>query len=110
MYGNDSVFPLSIGNLDNCAPEMREGVTKRELFAALICAGIQANPEGSGSFDAYARDSVKQADALIEALSKEGGRVMEKPQLCPWCNSSDAPNMVCIRCGHQINADSRLKR
>jgi len=49
---------------------MREGVTKRELFAALICAGIQANPEGSGSFDAHARDSVKQADALIDALNK----------------------------------------
>jgi len=49
---------------------MREGVTKRELFAALICAGIQANPEGIGSFDAHARDSVKQADALIDALNK----------------------------------------
>ena len=71
MDGNDSAFPWTAGNWDHCGPEMREGVTKRELFAALICAGIQANPEGSGSFDAYARDSVKQADALIEALSKK---------------------------------------
>lgn len=70
MYGHDSAFPWSIGYLDNCAPAMREGVTKRELFAALICAGIQANPEGIGSFDAHARDSVKQADALIDALNK----------------------------------------
>jgi len=70
MYGNESAFPWSIGNLDDCAPGVYEGVTKRELFAALICAGIQANPEGSGSFDAYARDSVKQADALIKALNK----------------------------------------
>ena len=69
MYGNDSAFPWSIGKLDNCMPDIRVGVTKRELFAALICAGIQANPEGSGSFDAYARESVKQADALIEALN-----------------------------------------
>ena len=79
MDGNDSAFPWTAGNWDHCGPEMREGVTKRELFAALICAGIQANPEAigawgpalGGSFDAYARDSVKQADALIEALSKK---------------------------------------
>ena len=69
----ESAFPWVVGNWDHCGPEMREGVTKRELFAALICAGIQANPEGNGLFADYARDAVMQADALIEALYEKEG-------------------------------------
>lgn len=70
---NESAFPWITGDWNEYDPELNEGMTKRELFAAMICAGIQANPEGSGSFDAYARDSVKQADALIEALNEKEG-------------------------------------
>lgn len=77
MYGNDSAFPWSIGYLDNCAPAMREGVTKRELFAALICAGLIANPdcstemrEGVTNMARVAEGAVDMADALIDALNK----------------------------------------
>mgnify|MGYP000934403694 CR=1 FL=1 len=71
MDGNDSAFPWSIGNLDHWAPEMREGMTKRELFAALICAGLTANPDCSTDMDYVAKGVVEMADALIDALSKK---------------------------------------
>ena len=77
MYKHDSAFPWSIGYLDNCAPAMREGVTKRELFAALICAGLIANPdcstemrEGVTNMARVAEGAVDMADALIDALNK----------------------------------------
>ena len=44
-------------------------LTKRELFAALICAGYSANPKVNASFEAVARDCVRQTDALIKALN-----------------------------------------
>jgi hypothetical protein len=43
-------------------------LSKREFIAALICAGIHANPDCCGSFDAFAKDAVKQADTLLKHL------------------------------------------
>jgi len=48
------------------------GLTKREYFAAMVMQGIIANMklgEDSG-YETIAEWSVKQADALIEALNK----------------------------------------
>jgi hypothetical protein len=70
MNGHDSAFPWSIGNLDNCAPGVCEGVTKRELFAALICSGIIANPDCSTDMARVAEGAVDMADTLIDALNK----------------------------------------
>lgn len=70
MDGNDSAFPWTIGNLDNCAPGVYEGVTKRELFAALICAGIIANPDCSTDMARVAEGAVDMADTLIDTLNK----------------------------------------
>ena len=47
---------------------LSEGMTKRELMAMHICAGILGRTGGSG--DAIAEVAVKQADALIAALNK----------------------------------------
>jgi len=44
-------------------------LTKRELFAALICAGYSANPKVNASFEAVARDCVVRAcDAAVSHL------------------------------------------
>ena len=70
MDGNDSAFPWTAGNWDHCGPEMREGVTKRELFAALICAGLSARPECT-NIALVAKGAIRQADALIDALNEK---------------------------------------
>jgi hypothetical protein len=47
------------------------GLTKRELIAAMAMQGYLANPDTSGETeDTYAHWSVKAADALIAELSK----------------------------------------
>ena len=47
------------------------GLTKREYFAAMAMQGISANVSLTGSsFEKIAEWSVKQAEALIEALNK----------------------------------------
>jgi len=51
---------------------MREGLTKRELFAALICATGTLTQDAS-MMRHRAELAVKQADALIAALSQEEG-------------------------------------
>ena len=66
----ESAFPWVVGNWDHCGPEMREGVTKRELFAALICAGLSACPECT-NIALVAKGAIRQADALIDALNEK---------------------------------------
>ena len=66
----ESAFPWVVGNWDHCGPEMREGVTKRELFAALICAGLSARPECT-NIALVAKGAIRQADALIAALNEK---------------------------------------
>ena len=73
MDGNDSAFPWTAGNWDHCAPEMREGVTKRELFAAIICAGLSACPDSSADIEVVTNGAVLHADALIKALNEKEG-------------------------------------
>jgi hypothetical protein len=50
----------------------KTGLTKREYFAAMAMQGMCANPDYTrNSPSVIAEWSVKQADALIEALNKE---------------------------------------
>ena len=66
----ESEFTWNLGDWKYYLPEMREGVTKRELFAALICAGLSACPECT-NIDLVAKGAVRQADALIAALNEK---------------------------------------
>ena len=66
----ESAFPWVIGKWTDYEPEMREGVTKRELFAALICAGLSARPECT-NIALVAKGAIRQADALIDALNEK---------------------------------------
>jgi len=68
----ESAFPWVIGKWTDYEPEMREGMTKRELFAALICAGLSACPECT-NIALVAKGAVNQADALIAALNNTEG-------------------------------------
>jgi hypothetical protein len=53
--------------------DSKEGLTKREYFAAKILGGICANREYGGDvkIELAAYDAVRQADALIDALNKK---------------------------------------
>jgi len=55
-----------------CDPTTQEqGLTKRELIAAMVIQGVQANPSSDEWTHAeIARFAVRSADALIEELSK----------------------------------------
>lgn len=50
----------------------RPGLTKRELLAAMALQGMLANTDNSGRAEAYAKDAVAQADALLAALASAG--------------------------------------
>lgn len=49
------------------------GLTKRELFAAMLLQGILANDSrvGTSMYPIIAQNAAKLADALIEALNRE---------------------------------------
>jgi hypothetical protein len=47
-----------------------DGLTVRELLAAMAMAGLLACPTSPGSPEVLAADAVKQADALLAALAK----------------------------------------
>ena len=50
------------------------GITKRELFAAMAMMGYMSHPQNAGmdaSFEVTASDAVGFADALIKQLNKE---------------------------------------
>ena len=75
--GNEQAFPLFTPahevDYGLHKPHTEHGLTKRELFAALICAGMSGDPQRACSNQTYAEDAVAIADALIEALSKKEG-------------------------------------
>jgi len=48
------------------------GLTKRELFAAMVMQGLAADPSCTGEASAYAGVAVKWADALLAELAKDG--------------------------------------
>lgn len=82
---NDPASPVDEEASRNRPPEFALcsslGLTKREYFAAMLCAGMNANSDISNSGyegghspstlrKCYAESAVKQADALIDALNK----------------------------------------
>lgn len=77
---NESVTPLQdYGTILGDRIEYRyegNGLTKRELFAAMAMQGILSNSSlrspktNTSAFAAYAADSVCYADALIEGLNR----------------------------------------
>jgi len=60
MNSYEPAFPI--------APVKYQGLTKRELFAAMAMQGLLSNPEVR--YKNIAIDSVEIADALIEELNK----------------------------------------
>jgi len=62
--GNDHAFPLAVSPPSS---EIYSGLTKRELFAAIILSG--AINEVVIADRALARTAVEQADCLIDALN-----------------------------------------
>ena len=59
----DPVFPVPIG-------QVPDGLTIREYYAGLMLQGMLANHEREASFIGFARDAVRFADTLIEALEE----------------------------------------
>jgi hypothetical protein len=49
----------------------KDGLTKREYFAAMAMMGILANSTNSGRISHSALDSVEAADALLAALERK---------------------------------------
>lgn len=47
------------------------GLTKREHFASMVLVGLLSDTARTGSFEDYAKDAVKFANALIEELNKQ---------------------------------------
>lgn len=50
--------------------DLAEHLTKREYFAGLALQGLLACSSTHGTENLFAEDSVKYADALIDALNK----------------------------------------
>ena len=68
MSGESYAFPFQVNVADWC--ERDYGLTKRELLAALICAGLSACPECT-NIALVAKGAIRQADALIDALNEK---------------------------------------
>jgi hypothetical protein len=67
----NSLLNPTILNFPDGSSNVNIGLTKREYFAAMAMQGISANGISNGKlFETIAEWSVKQADALIEALNK----------------------------------------
>jgi hypothetical protein len=49
-----------------------KGLTKRELFAAMVMTGFAAADDLPSTLDAIANNAVKWADALLNALGGNG--------------------------------------
>lgn len=65
---NESVFPID----KSLVPDikcMEDGLTKRELFAAMALIGLNFNAEYD-SVESVAHLAVKQADALLKELEE----------------------------------------
>lgn len=64
-HPNAAAFPYQSGEVEE------NGLTKRELFAAIVYAGYFANPATEGSNSTFAESAVEAADALIAALNAQ---------------------------------------
>jgi hypothetical protein len=49
------------------------GLTKRELFAAMMLQGMMADGTRTGTFAGFAKEAIQQADALLAQLSSGNG-------------------------------------
>lgn len=69
--GNLPAFPET-SYYDESPIGQTAGLTKRELFSALILAGLHANPEllGNANGPEIILVAVQQADALVKELAK----------------------------------------
>ena len=69
---NDPAFPIPhFARPDGHVDYGFSGLTKRELFAAIAMQGILANPDcNAKTYEAYAVDGVRYADALLAELAK----------------------------------------
>jgi len=77
--GNQLAHPVEISRYDAglndwIDVQTRDGLTKREMFAAMAMQGILSNPaeyQGCQPPEAYVKIAIGQADALLEALAAE---------------------------------------
>ena len=71
---NESAFPYLAESPDGSVRTWYEGLSKRELLAAMAMQGLCANPEAWQSVFShqYATKAVEQADLLIDALNGVG--------------------------------------
>jgi hypothetical protein len=66
MNGNDAIYPMATeGDAFN------DGLTKRELIAAMAMQGLLACPSYIQTVETIASTSIRAADALIERLSAD---------------------------------------
>jgi hypothetical protein len=63
-----NVFPEDLYDIDERRCGQMEGLTKRELFAAMAMQGYLSNPGTDGDLTEIAEDAVDAADALIKGL------------------------------------------
>lgn len=64
-------MPTSPNDRDpECAAARSGGLTKREMFAMHIVAGMAATSHGYSDYKYMASDAVRQADTLLSALEE----------------------------------------
>jgi len=66
MNGNDAIYPMATEG-----DRFNDGLTKRELIAAMAMQGLLATPGEYEHSKTIAQWAVDQADALIERLSAD---------------------------------------
>jgi galactose-1-phosphate uridylyltransferase len=66
MNGNDAIYPMATEG-----DGFNDGLTKRELIAAMAMQGLLACPSYIQTVEVLASTSIKAADALIARLSAD---------------------------------------
>ena len=61
---------------------MPKGLTKREAFAMAAMQGLLSDSDRGGSCEAYARDAIKFADALLKELDEARKLAMSEFNRC----------------------------
>jgi len=69
MQGNSAAYPFAYEYVNGMV--YSDGLTKRELIAAMAMQGLLSDPRESGVYATVADVAVKYADALIERLSAD---------------------------------------
>lgn len=82
---NPPVFPICF----NGHNKVNEGILLRDWLAGQALAGLLGDPNRSGSFEAFAKDAYKHADALLAAvcpasrmLSARSWKTSKRPSRC----------------------------